>query len=315
MLQDENEEIPFSDLVKLAEEDGNVQAMRITAPSLFESGNNEDVVKSIKFYEILASEYEVCEAMMFLSWYYQKDTEKSLGWLRKAANLNYTPATVRMAHSYQSKFPLTESTTDNAINSIISDEDSEALVHYSLLAAKNNDSKSCFYMGQLYENGFIVSKSLTKALEFYLLGSDSTCILHASNILMNEKGDTSRAIQLIISSARKFGIPSLKPVADMVLETDPQEALLLYSESSNLGDALSTKILGDFYYFGLGAASNIDISLEFYEKAISLGSKEAVLPCIRIYLEKKEKSKAVELLETFYKDCNIEESLESILNF
>jgi TPR repeat protein len=294
------EEISFPDLVRLAEEERNLYALRVTAPILFES--DEESLKAVKFYEILALEFDEAEAMMFLSWYFKDDPQISLEWLKKAANLNYTPAVVRMAQSYQSKFPLADLSACNAAEE---EEEFEALEHYSSLAAQIGNSASCFYLGKVNEHGyFSCPKSKEKALEFYLLGSDSRCILHASNILMNDK-EESKALELIATSARKYGTPPLKLVADMFVEKDPQEALKLYQESSNQGDVLSTKILGDCYYYGIGTESNTDNALEYYEKAISLGYNEAALPCIRIYLEKREKSKAIELLQKLYKGQEI----------
>ena len=318
---DENgDTVSFSDLLRLAEEDRNLKALRITAPLLFESGKSEELLKSIKFFEILASEYELCEAIMFLSWYFKEtDPELSFKWLKKAADLNYTNAVIQVAHSYQSRFPLSNVSTSSKTCENEDEDDVENLIHYSLLAGKSQDSKSCFYLGQIHEFGFLnCEKSIKKALEFYLLGSDSHCILRASNILMNEKemNDTSRAIQLIVSSARKFGIPSLKPVADMIMESDPQEAFILYNESSSQGDELSTKIVGDCYYFGIGTESNLESSLEYYECAISLGSNEALLPCLRILWEKKEKSKALQLFQklinTFMEDQSSFKNLSTV---
>jgi TPR repeat protein len=298
------EEISFSDLVRLAEEERNIFALRATAPILFESRNYEESLKAVKFYEILALEFEEPGAMMFLSWYFREDPQVSLEWLKKAANMNHTPALVRIAQSYQSKFPLAN-LSDFPTKTDGEDEELEALMNYSFLAAQSRDSKSCFYLGQVNEHGYFCPKSKEKALEFYLLGSDSNCILSAAYILMHDQGDQSRALELIATSARKYGTPTLKLVADMIVDKDPQEALKLYVESSDQGDALSAKILGDCYYHGIGTDSNTENALEYYERAIFLGCSEAVLPCTRIYLERKEKSKALELLQTFYKDQEI----------
>ena len=335
LFQDENgNTIKYSDLLILAEEKRNLSALRILAPYLHQSGESINIEKSVHYYEILATEFESFEAMMFLSWYHRENNDLSIKWLKKAADLNYSEAIIRLAHNYQARFP-------NLQSSIVDLEEIDILIHYSTIASKLKDSKSSFYMGQLYQFGhFSIERDLMKALEFYLSGSDSFCILSASDMLLNGDGithDKSKAIQLIITCAKSFGVPSLKPVADMVFgitlyfkieEDDPKEAFSLYCESAKQGDGSAAKIVGDCYYFGIGTESNLENAMEYYEKGISLGSIESTPFLIRILWERKQKSNALELFQNWintleqdkssFKDLSTfdwYERLENFLNY
>ena len=86
-----------------------------------------------------------------------------------------------------------------------------------------------------------------------------------------------------------------------------RHALRLHKMLAQSGHYGSTKLLGDYMYYGLGQSkANLSKALEYYTTASASGDAESILSLAMLYYEGSEKEKAIELLQESMDSNDIE---------
>jgi hypothetical protein len=114
-------------------------------------------------------------------------------------------AIIALAHHYQSL-----------------DEESISLLNYTRLAVELHDPRSIRFLALAYLHGTHgCEQDPSMALDLLLRAeNDPHCLVHAAQMLFegfHVPQDTPKALDLLVQSARRFGFPRLKPIADTLL--------------------------------------------------------------------------------------------------
>ena len=165
----------------------------------------------------------------------------------------------------------------------------EALDAY-LAAAKQGQLNAWFYIGKVYQEGKLVPKDCSRAMEYYELGlqdpDDVGCNNRAGELLFlggdGVPQDYGRAVQLferahaqnntwandMLATCRLFGYGCQK---------DPARALRLFQEA-NYSTNLLNYGLGTIYTEGLGVPADIKKGVEYFQKCQNYApAQEALL--------------------------------------
>jgi TPR repeat protein len=245
MLGDEGEEgtlrmadgsvISIAKLERLAKEQDHPQALKLLAEFLFARG---DSGQALEYHQTLADYHGDVSSMVFLSKFYseQGNSELASKYLKQAATLGHRTSLLHLAHEFQAKFPIQDSTerrTSKSLNSFKEVPSEEEEEHWEMLkdgldltreAVQFGDGPSHLYLGQVYQEGlFGMEKDSIRALELFTGGSTPESLLRAARLHFDGspdglvQKDPGKGLQLLIQSARQYGNPQLKPVADMVV--------------------------------------------------------------------------------------------------
>jgi TPR repeat protein len=326
--------ISMAKLERLAEEQQHPQALQILAETFFVRG---DTAKALEYRHNLADYHGDIQSMVFLSKFYQgddKNKELAAKYLGLAAASGHRGSLLHLAHAFQAKFPVNEwmEKKSEILESVEEEQHWDELkdgLDATVQAVDYGDGPSHLYLGLVHQEGlFGMEKDSLKALDLFVAGSTPESLLRAARMLFDGSSDNAvpkdsgRALQLLIKSARQFGNPQLKPVADMIVSnsgecpvvsyqsesntdvpsdtTDPGRAFDLYKEAAEEGgDPDASFITGNCFFYGMGTQKDIEAAQVFYEKAVTDGhinALQALARCLWIQQDSNSE-KAVSLFK------------------
>ncbi|WP_444996051.1 tetratricopeptide repeat protein [Aliikangiella sp. IMCC44359] len=214
----------------------------------------------------------------------EKDENRATNWFVKAANSWNPDAQYEVAKSLERKIRRTK------IYGFVSPEETKKdeanAAKWLMSAAMQGHINSILALGNYFENGFGVDKSVERAAALYKLASDQKNkygLYSYAYMLKNGLGvaqNYPEALKLFMLAQEKGHVGAANEIGLLYengfgVEKNHQEALNWFTKAADKNHKWAQYNLGRFYENGLGVTINIDKAIEWYSKAAEQGHTEA----------------------------------------
>lgn len=240
--------------------------------------------------------------------YVEKDFEKAVYWLEKAANKGEESAQHNLGNCYyygegvDQNYSIAiewfeKAAKKDVVNSqymlaytlytyFKSDENDKKAFYWFEKAAKNHDSESQFCLGEFYQHGIGVEQNMKEAIYWYEKSADCNYI-HA---------------QLKLGDLYQYGV-------DGYLEINLNKALEYYFEAAyqfgeNNPEAMF-RIASIYYYGGKNLIKDHGLAAYWYKQAYKLGIDEAYIKLEEIKSKMQDSISKSLLKKIFFKDTKV----------
>lgn len=251
-------------------------------------GVEEDNYKAVYWYKKAAKNgnpdaQENLANMYFAGIGTAKDSDKAIYWHEQAANNGDKFALNSLGSIYY------YGSNDGKLKPSY-----ESAIYWYKKSATQNDNiaelvnMAALKLGYMYEQGLGTEQDYKQAMYWYQKVAESTnsnfIDQHIAQtkiglLYLNGNGvqkDTDTAKKWFLLAAKQNDADALFQLGLLAFKNQNfNEAIKLYVKSSDLGSSDASLMLGHLYYNGIGVNKNLEISYQYYKKAVSQGSKLA----------------------------------------
>lgn len=240
-----------------------------------------DLVKAVRYYSQAADAGDPRGTHHLGTMYYwglgvEPDAKRGFALYEKSLGLGYAFADVSLGLAFEQGRGV--------------DQDyAKAARHYQKALETERFPRALGYLGWLYAEGHGVEQDLAKALALYEEAAEE-----GDNFALTELGiglvdgselaglDVDRGRRLLLKAAERDYVAAINALADMYdrglgVAADPVDAIYWYQRAVDLGSTDAMLSLGGFYEDGTGVAQDFDRALELYNTALEKGNESAYL--------------------------------------
>lgn len=161
-------------------------------------------------------------------------------------------------------------------------------------AAKRGDAQAQTYLGDLYYNGKIVSKSYMKAVEWYTKAAEQNnadaqyslggCFYRGEGVAQNYE----KAVKWYTKAAEQNNAPAQCALGECFahgegIEQNYEKAVEWFTKAANQNNAAALYCLGRCYYYGEGVEKNYYTAVKYYTESANQGFNVACLELAKCY--------------------------------
>ena len=243
-IPQEERDVAIEDLAPYASQN-IAEAKMLLGNILVDDSNKDTILKGSKLIKDAEDAGDkLAYYMMGLIYFYGIDT---------VAEQNHDEAEKRLLEGYQEYLDGRFASTLAELYSYSTEKcDYKKAFEYATIAAEDEEEDGCFVLGELYFNGWGVTKDIQKALENYKMSA-----AYGNATAMNQIG-------IINMGSDDF-------------EENPEQAFYWFNEAAKKGSDVGTFNLGCCYENGFGVEEDVEKAAEWFKKSADLGYVDAMI--------------------------------------
>lgn len=243
-IPQEERDVAIEDLTPYASQ--NIAEAKMLLGNILVNDSNKDTIlkgsKLIKDAEDAGD--KLAYYMMGLIYFYGIDT---------VAEQNHDEAEKRLLEGYQEYLDGGFASTLAELYSYSTEKcDYKKAFEYATIAAEDDEEDGYFVLGELYFNGWGVTKNIQKALENYKMSA-----AYGNKTAMNQIG--------------------IIYMGDESFETNPEQSFYWFNEAAKKGSEVGMNNVGYCYKNGFGIEADAEQAAEWFKKAAELGYVDAMV--------------------------------------
>lgn len=193
--------------------------------------------------------------------------------------------------------------------------DYETAISYLMPAADRGNAEAQFFVGNMYENGFGVELSDTKAFDYYRMSADqgyAIAQLYLGNLFFQGIGverSYEKAVYYYQQAAEQGNADALNNLGYMfqygygVSKQSFEKAFEYYSLAADKGNGNALNNLGTMYENGNGVIQSLELAVDYYRRAAEQGNADAQFNLGRMYEEGLGVEQSYELAIEYYQQA------------